>query len=86
MKKNNEIKRDRKSQFVKLANSRVNKTLNHIRLIGNLSETSNYVYTQEQVDKIHSALVNALDKMKIRFDQGGEVDTGFYLDKELAND
>ena len=43
-------------------------------------------YTQEQVDKIHSALVNALDKMKIRFDQGGEVDTGFYLDKELAND
>lgn len=81
-----DTKRDRKYQFEKLANSRVNKTINCIRLIGNLSEKSNYEYTEDQAVKIYNALTAALDKMKSRFENGGEADTGFKLDKEASHD
>jgi len=61
---------DRK-KFVDLAENRVNKTLNDIRLIGNLSNKSNYSYTDEDVKKIYSALKTALDEMKVKFEIKG---------------
>ena len=70
---------DRK-KFVDLAENRVNKTLNDIRLIGNLSNKSNYSYTDEDVKRIYSALKAALDDMKVRFElKAGEQKQAFKL-------
>jgi hypothetical protein len=58
--------RDR-AKFVELAEKRVSKALKDIKLIGNLSNKSNYAYTDEDVRKIHSALKKAVEEMHQRF-------------------
>ena len=57
-----------RERFVDLAQKRVNKTVNDIRLIGNLSNKTNYSYSEEDVKKIYSALKTALDEMKVKFE------------------
>ena len=70
---------DRK-KFVDLAEKRVSKTLKDIKLIGNLSNRSNYSYTKADSDKIYKALKQALDEMKSRFDsKGAGIDETFKL-------
>jgi hypothetical protein len=64
---------DRK-KFTELAENRVNRALKDINLIGNLSNRSNYSYTQKDVNKIHSALKKALEEMKRRFDSKGDTE------------
>ena len=54
-------------KFKKLANSRVNKALNTLKLIGNLSNRSIYKYTDEQVKQIINALENELKVVKNKF-------------------
>jgi hypothetical protein len=53
---------------VQLAQARVNKTLKDIQLIGNLSNRSNYDYTDEDVDKIFRALNQEINSCKKRFE------------------
>ena len=43
-----------------------------IRLLGNLSNTSNYSYTKEQVEKIFGAIEKELATAKRKFDTIGE--------------
>ena len=57
-----------RERFVDLAQKRVNKTVNDIRLIGNLSNKTNYSYTEGDVKKIYSALRSALYEMKAKFE------------------
>ena len=57
-----------RSKFVELANKRVSKTLTLLRLIGNLSNRSNYDYTEEDVAKIFRALQGEMAKCRKRFD------------------
>ena len=64
-------KPDRRDRFVDLAEKRVSKTLKGLRLIGNLSNRSNYSYTEQDVTKIYRALKSALEEMKARFDSKG---------------
>lgn len=54
-------------KFVELAEKRVGRALKDIKLIGNLSNKSNYSYTEEDVKKIHSALKKAVEDMHQRF-------------------
>ena len=61
---------DRK-KFVELAEKRVRRALKDISLVGNLSNRSNYSYTDEDVKKIYKALRSAVDEMKSRFDRKG---------------
>ncbi|WOJ92925.1 hypothetical protein R0135_14180 [Congregibacter variabilis] len=61
-----------REKFVKLAEARVSKALKDIKLIGNLSNRSNYDYSQDDVKKIYSALNKALSEMKARFDAKGD--------------
>ena len=68
------MKPDRREKFIELAEKRVNRALAQIRLIGNLSNRSNYSYTEQDVAKIHRALRKALDEMKARFDSKGAED------------
>ena len=54
-------------KFKKLANSRVNKALNTLKLIGNLSNRSIYTYSDEQAKQIINALENELKVVKNKF-------------------
>lgn len=64
---------DRK-KFVELAEKRVRRALKDIKLIGNLSNRSNYSYTDEDARKIYRALKSAVEDLKIRFEQKGDVE------------
>lgn len=57
-----------REKFVRLATRRVNNALKSINLLGNLSNRSNYDYTQQDVDKIFRALQAEIASCKKRFD------------------
>ena len=59
-----ESKRDR---FIRLADARTNKIINMINLLGNLSNTSSYEYTGEDVECIYNTILMELEKSKNRF-------------------
>lgn len=61
-----------RERFVVLAEKRVARAIKDIRLIGNLSNRSNYTYTDEDVKKIVNALNNELANMKRRFETRNE--------------
>ncbi|MBZ2168297.1 hypothetical protein [Marinobacter sp. F4216] len=60
-----------REKFVRLAEARVTKALKDIKLIGNLSNRSNYSYTEQDAKKIYQALRRAIDDMKTKFDSKG---------------
>jgi hypothetical protein len=62
--------RDKRKKFIQLAEARVGRAMNDIRLIGNLSNRSAYAYADEDVRKIFKTLQKELDAAKSRF--GGE--------------
>lgn len=64
------LKRDR---FLRLADKRVNAALNKIRLVGNLSDTRNYEYTEEEKKKILASLQNELNNVKTAFNKKNEL-------------
>lgn len=66
-------------RFRRLAESRVNRALNDIRLIGNLSNKNNYDYTSEEVDKIFRALDSELKQVRARFLEGARRESEFRL-------
>ena len=56
-----------RERFVVLAEKRVTKAIKDLRLIGNLSNKSNYSYTDEDVKKIMRVLENEVRDLKKRF-------------------
>ncbi len=60
--------RDKREKFVELAEKRVNRLLNDIRLIGNLSNKANYEYSQEDIRKIFGAIEGEMRATKRRFE------------------
>lgn len=66
-------------RFRRLAEARVNRALNDIRLIGNLSNRNNYDYTSEEVDRIFRALDSELKQVRARFLEGARGETEFRL-------
>ncbi len=57
-----------RKKFVELAENRVSRVIKDLRLIGNLSNKSNYDYSEEDVEKIINTLRNEVDKTKKRFE------------------
>ena len=57
----------KREKFVRLAEKRTENILNNIRLLGNLANTSNYEYTDEDVSKIIKALKTALSDLEHSF-------------------
>ncbi|SVD80753.1 uncharacterized protein METZ01_LOCUS433607 [marine metagenome] len=57
-----------RKKFVELAENRVSRVIKDLGLIGNLSNKSNYEYSDEDVEKIISTLRNEVDKTKKRFE------------------
>ena len=62
--KENETKRDR---FVRLAENRTNKIINMVQLLGNCSNTSLYEYSDDDVDKIFSAIESSIKDARRKF-------------------
>lgn len=58
---------DKKSNFIRIAEARTNKIIESIRLLGNLSNTSYYEYTPEQIEAMFSAIQEEIDNQKKRF-------------------
>ena len=61
-----------RSKFVDLAEKRIRRALKDLKLIGNLSNRSNYSYTDEDIKKITRSLQNAVTEVKARFERKGE--------------
>lgn len=60
----NNVKQD---NFKRIADNRVNKIVNLISKLHNLSNTSFYEYTEEQIEEIFSMIQNELDKQRQLF-------------------
>lgn len=73
--------RDKRAKFVQLANQRVTKALDQIRLVGNLSNRAAYDFTDEDTKKIVKALQRAVDAAKARLSEtGSAAEQGFTLE------
>jgi hypothetical protein len=69
-----------RDRFVKLAEARVNKAIKSMRLVGNLSDKSNYSYEEADTKKIIAALSREVSAVKARFSSGSNGATpGFKL-------
>lgn len=55
--------------FVRLAEARTNKIIDMVLLLGNLSNKTNYSYTDEQVKAIFDSIQQALDETKQKFSE-----------------
>lgn len=58
------------ARFTRLAQTRTTNVLRAIRILGNLSNTSNYEYTPDQVTKIFKAIQDQLDIAESKFEAG----------------
>jgi hypothetical protein len=66
----NETKNDK---FKRLATIRTNAILNKLRQLGNLSNKSNYQYTEPEVNKIFSIIEKQFRNVKYQFKKPKEV-------------
>lgn len=57
----------KEENFKRLAEKRTNKIIDMLHLLGNLSNTSNYSYSEEQVEAIFAAIEQELNEQKNRF-------------------
>lgn len=61
-----------RQKFVRLANRRVTNAIKAIQLVGNLSNRSNYDYSDADVNKIIKALQDELGACKKRFEMASK--------------
>ncbi len=76
MAKDKETKADR---FKRLAEKRVRRVLDDIRIVSNLSNKGLYDYTSEQLKRIFGAMDDAIAKAKSRFKGEEKEETDFKL-------
>lgn len=70
-----------RDKFVRLATARVNKAIKAIQVIGNLSNRSNYKYTNADVEKIFRVLIGEVRACRQRFEPRSDSGrSGFRLD------
>lgn len=74
------IKRNRRERFKSLASARVNKALQNLKLIGNLSNKQHYEYDETDVKKIFNVLENELRIAKNKFKKTVRENDEFSLD------
>lgn len=78
MAKERETKREK---FVRLAEARTNKIIDMLQLLGNCSNSSAYDYSQEDVNKIFSAIESEVKEARKKFNKiESKKSTRFTLD------
>ena len=63
---------EKQIKFRELAQKRVNNTIKAIQLIGNLSNTRAYSYTEEEVKKIFKTLKEEISLAEVKFKSKGK--------------
>lgn len=66
----NMAKNNKREKFVRLAQARVERAIKNLRLIGNLSNRSNYEYSDADIAKIMTVLESELRELRTRFKTG----------------
>ena len=69
MANNNETPEER---FKRIATVRTNAVLNRLRILGNLSNRQMYSYSEEDINKIFSAINKQLREVRIKFNSRKE--------------
>lgn len=64
------MQKDKRERFVALAEKRVTRAIREIRLVGNLSNTRNYTYTEQEAQRITAALEQEMKALKSQFAAG----------------
>lgn len=59
----------KREKFVRLAEARTNSVMDRVRVLGNLSNPYVYEFTEEDVDKVFSALEESLRVEREKFEQ-----------------
>ncbi len=59
-------------KFKRIAENRTNRIIDQIRVLGNLSNTSNYEFTMDEVDQIFKSIQAELKKTKELFEMENE--------------
>lgn len=70
--------------FVRLAEARVNKALEALRLVGNLSNKNNYDYSLEEAREILVALQTGVNDLKTQFNRADEDNSVFKFAKKAG--
>lgn len=73
------ISRNKRLKFEELAEKRVNRAIDSIRLIGNLSNKNNYEFEKNDISKIFGALEEELRSARARFVQAEPRKTKFTI-------
>jgi len=58
---------EKREKFVEIAEKRVTRAIKDLRLIGNLSNKNNYSYSENDIQKILSALEQEVKALRVRF-------------------
>ncbi len=69
----------KREKFVRLAETRTNKIIDMIRLLGNCANKSNYEYSEADVQKIFNAIDKELKTTKLKFSVSEVEDDKFRL-------
>ena len=72
--KKDETNRER---FVRIAESRTQKIIDMLELLGNCSNPYSYEYTQKDVDKMYGAIEAALKESNARYNEPKKKDSKF---------
>lgn len=70
----------KRSKFIRIAESRTNKIIHMVRLLGNRSNSNVYEYSEEDVKKIFNTIENEVKKAKERYDSIEKTENKFTLD------
>ena len=62
--------KNREKKFIELAEKRMTHLIKQIKLVGNLANKSNYIYTDKQANKIIKTLNDELNDVKQKFRNG----------------
>ena len=71
--------RDKKAKFIELAEKRVTRTMNDLKLVRNLANRNYYKYSDEQAKKIVHTLQQEMDLLKKIFLDSDNTKKGFKL-------
>ena len=66
----------KRERFLRVASARTEKILNLTRLLGNCTNTSNYSYTEEEVNHIFKSIREELDIQETKFRMKLKEDSG----------
>ena len=70
---------NKRERFVRVAESRTNKIIDMVRLLGNCANKSNYDYTEADIQKIFIAIDKELKSTKLKFSVSELEDNKFKL-------